>query len=77
MGEYHFGVGRGRAKHVQRIDRIARKHGADFVCCNLPGDGWRYWFSGPNRGFPFDGAMARAVEADLEAVGLWPVQVHQ
>jgi hypothetical protein len=72
MTEYLFGAGNGRVKTrvADRIDRIARKHGARFVSCVLPGDGPRYWFAGPNRGDPFDQAMADAVWGELAAAGL-------
>jgi hypothetical protein len=70
--EYLFGSGNGRVKTrlANRIDRIARKHGACFVSCVLPGDGPRYWFACPNRGNPFDQATEQAVWEDLVAAGL-------
>jgi hypothetical protein len=79
MSQYHFGLGKGRvgAGVEKRVDKIARKHGADFTSVTLPGDGPRYWFSGPNLGFPFDRDMARAVLNDLEAAGLWPVPTRR
>lgn len=66
-GDYHFGVGRGRlsASDVERRDRIARQHGACFVYAQIPGDGWRSWYAGPNLGHPFNDALAARV---LEAV---------
>ncbi len=75
MSEYMFGVGRGRvaAKTAKRIDKIARKHDCYFISGTFPGDGPKFWFAGPNRGHPFDQAMARAVTSDLEAAGLYPI----
>lgn len=72
MSEFHFGVGRGRVKEdiAKKIDRIARTHGATFTTVTLPGEGPRYWFSGPNMGPPFDNAMARGVRASLIAAGI-------
>jgi hypothetical protein len=72
MSEHHFGLGRGRVskEDYRRIDQIAAKHGATFTNPNLPGDGWRYWFSCPNRGQPFDGDTARAVLGEVEAAGI-------
>lgn len=72
MSEFMFGTGRGRIKAsaAKRIDKIAGRHGASFVTADLPGDGPRYWFAGPNLGHPFDQAMADAVWADLEHAGL-------
>lgn len=72
MSEYFFGLGRGRipSKIAKRADAIASKHGACLVNPRLPGEGYRYWFAGPNRGEPFDRAMARAVLDDLDAAGV-------
>ena len=75
MSEYHFMVGRGRIPdeaRAKQIDRIAREHGASFTAVDLPGDGPRYWFSCPNRGAPFDGAVSAAVRKALEAAGFDP-----
>ncbi len=73
MGEYMFGVRRGTlpAATVKKIERIAKLHGCTFVGpVTIPGTGVQSWFAGPNRGFPFDDAMARAVFDDLDAAGL-------
>lgn len=72
MGEYFFGLGRGRVKASveRRVDRIAKKHGARFVAVKLPGEGPRFWFSGPNRGEPFDRALALEVLAAVAAEGI-------
>ena len=75
MNEYLFGLGAGYLP--KRAATIARKHGAVLVNHCDPGCkcGYgctdecpackRHWFAGPNQGEPFDGAMARAVAADL------------
>jgi hypothetical protein len=70
--EYLFGSGNGRVntRLANRIDRIARKHGACFVWATIPGDGPRYWFACPNRGNPFDQATRDAVWGELIAAGL-------
>ena len=69
MSEYHFGVGRGEVPENERarIDTIAERHGVDF-CNPLMADGWRYWFSGPNRREPFDGQLARTVLGEVGEV---------
>ncbi|HZN64408.1 MAG TPA: hypothetical protein VFB66_03850 [Tepidisphaeraceae bacterium] len=71
MGQYHFGTGQGRVSKAEakRVDRIARKHGADFTSVRLP-EGYRYWFSCANRGAPFDGDTARAVLTEVGRVRL-------
>jgi hypothetical protein len=71
MSEYLFGVGSKRIppSFGARVDEIAQRHGCDFVWVRLA-EGPRYWFAGPNRGSPFDGQMAAAVWADLQAAGL-------
>ena len=65
--EHHFGVGEGRVSDARgkKIDAIARRFGATFTWIRLPGDGWRFWFSAPNRGEPFDGMTRAAVFASL------------
>lgn len=72
MSEYMFGVGRGKvsAAKAKKVNTIAKKHDARFIAANIPGDGFKYWFSGPNLGAPFDKAMADAVYADLDTAGI-------
>lgn len=70
MSEHHFGVGRGRPQNRVRIAAIAKRHGASFVVAELPGEGWRFWFTCPNAGHPFDRATRDAVFADLKSAGL-------
>ena len=67
-GEFMFGVQKGRLapREVRRRERIARKHDVVFSYFHDPGNGWVSWFSGPNYGEPFDGALARAVQEDIE-----------
>ena len=71
MSEYFFGLGNGKVLQHER-DRIERAivradlDGVGLVCINDPGPGWRYWFTGPNRGEPFDRRLAADV---LAAVG--------
>ena len=76
MSEYMFGLGTGHLP--KKAAKIARKHGATLVnytdAQDRCGHGCRpytcpasrrHWFTGPSRGEPFDGALARAVAADL------------
>lgn len=66
-----FGVGHARVaeKTADKANTIARKHGCWFI--NIKdGNTYRYWFEGPNRGEPFDGQMAAAVMASIEAAGI-------
>lgn len=71
MSEYMFGISRNKpTRRVARtMNRIAKKHGAYLVEANLP-EGYQRWFCGPHLGQPFDGAMANAVYADIEANGI-------
>lgn len=82
MSEYLFGLGNGWLP--KRAAKIAQKHGVELVNYCDPGCdcGYacgsdvdcparkRHWFAGPNRGEPFDGALARAVASDLRAAGI-------
>lgn len=72
MAQHMFGCGRGRInnKIATRANEVARRHGAVLNNINNPGQGWIYWFAGPNRGDPFDRAMANAVRDDLEREGI-------
>lgn len=76
MSEYMFGVSRSKPsrRNAARMNRIAKRHGAYLVEATIPGTGYQRWFCGPNRGFPFDAAMASAVFADLRAAGLMEVK---
>ena len=76
MSEYMFGLGVGHLS--RRADKIARRHGAILINYCEPGCkcGYgcngecpackRHWFTGPNRGEPFNSDMARAVLAWVE-----------
>lgn len=72
MSEYMFGTGSGQLTDdaSARIDEIALRYDCTIVNPNLPGEGYRYWFAGPNRGNPFDQKMAENVWGALEAAGL-------
>ena len=72
MSEYMFGSGNGELTDDAReqIDAIAGENDCCVINPKLPGESWRYWFAGPNRGNPFDGAMRNAVMADLCTAGL-------
>ena len=80
MDSHFFGLARGRISKAtaRKVSRIAAAHDAFFIanhrdsCGHQSGDE-RMWFGCQNRGAPFDGATARAVEADLQDAGLWPV----
>jgi hypothetical protein len=67
MSEYMFGVSRERPtrKIARKMNAVAKKHGACLVESVLPGTGYQRWFCGPNRGEPFNGAMAKAVLTDI------------
>lgn len=67
MSEYFFGLHRGHL--TSKADQIARRHGADHTNYTEPNGEKRGWFSGPNRGEPFDRQLARAVIADIEEAG--------
>jgi hypothetical protein len=68
MSEHMFLVRRGKLtlSEARRRERVAARHGCTFTYGTFPGIGWQSWFSGPNRGAPFDDALARTVAADLE-----------
>jgi len=65
-----FGRGRIANKEYKKLQRIAEKHGADFIRTRLAGEGPVYWFAAVNLGCPQDGARERAVMRDLEAAGM-------
>lgn len=77
MNEYMWGYGQGELSKTrgEKIDRIARKHGAAFTNPCMPGRGHVYWFAGPNRGEPFDRELSAAVEADLRRAGFDPTNL--
>lgn len=71
MSEYFFGVGRGqlRAEVREKINALASTRDSYIINTNTPGEGWRYWFAGPNRGEPFDSSMKLGVMDKLRAAG--------
>jgi hypothetical protein len=69
MSENTFGLHRGREEEgvVETKDRICREEGGYGYCyADLPGEGWRGWFSAPHRGQPFDRDLARRVLERVE-----------
>lgn len=69
MGEYMWGVTREKlsARECARRDKACVAEGGHgYTQINDPGQGWIGWFSGPNRGHPFDQALADAVAKRLE-----------
>lgn len=73
MSEYMFGTSRVKPsrKDAKTMAKVAKKHGCDFTEVVLPGTGYQHWFSGPNRGHPFDQALSKGVYSDLEALGIF------
>lgn len=75
MGEYMFGVTPRKlsARAVARRDRLCRQHGGygyqqvDESHGTAEGGRWVGWYSGPNRGAPFDGMLATKVLAAVKA----------
>lgn len=70
MAEYMFGVsvrdGRTSGRERDRNAEIAQRHGCTWTEIYDQGTGrWKSWFSGPNRGRPFDQQMENRVLADL------------
>lgn len=70
MSVYLFGMGYGKlsATDVRARKRAARAEGCSFIHADMPGEGWRFWFSGPNLGSPFDQNMERRVFSALRAI---------
>lgn len=67
--ETFFGLTKVRMSQAdgRKLDVIAQEHGATFVGpLSIPGNDLRGWFSGPNRGEPFDRALREAVMADVQ-----------
>ena len=75
MNEYMFGTSYDRItrKEAKRREQIAKKHGVWFTEINVkqgscPGiNNGRYqsWFSGPNRGWPFDDQLRERVLSEI------------
>lgn len=71
-GGYHFGIAREALtpSEIERRQRIAKRHGAEFIWLGIvPGCETRGYFSAPNRGEPFDRALASAVAIELAEGG--------
>lgn len=74
MNEHTFGVTRRKVTpaEAKRRDRICRRMGGhgyqqvDQSHGTAHGGNWVGWFTGPNRGEPFDSALAREVLAAVE-----------
>lgn len=64
---YFFGLHDGHLRAA--ADKIAKKHGAEHINFTEPTGHERGWFSGPNRGEPFDSRLASAVMADIDKAG--------
>lgn len=71
MSEYMFGLTHGKLPRgiAKVFDKIAHRHGAGcgFTEIYDPGQGWKGWFAGPNKGEPVDFELATAVLRDVEA----------
>ena len=68
MSEHMFGYAMGHVtrKEEDRRDAICIEEGGyGFTQINDPGHGWKGWFTGPNLGAPFDGALASRVLARI------------
>ncbi len=72
MSAFSFLTGRGKVpkKDLRKIQKIEEALRVDFHNPQLPGSGYRYWFSGPNRGFPFDRALTEEVRQALQQAGV-------
>lgn len=72
MSEYFFGVGCAKlaASFVKKIEEALKDTDVSLANPNLPGEGYRYWFAGPNRGDPWNTEMERDVFERLERAGI-------
>ena len=55
---------------MRHAERIAREHGAHFCCRDIPGEGWRYWFTLTDGGNAANRLIERAIRSGLAAAGL-------
>ena len=70
MSEHMFGVTREKItqREYDRRNRICIEEGGHgYTEIHDPGQGWLGWFSGPNRGEPFDRQLERRVLDRVEA----------
>ena len=70
MSEHMWGIVRSKPSRSQaeRFDRICRECGGyGFTEIHLTGKSGNYqgWFSGPNRGYPFDLWLENRVESEI------------
>lgn len=70
--EFMFGVGSGKLTKRERsiAERVAKAAGASFAGNpNLPGQGFRFWFTATNLGEPFNSRVASRVAEGLRSAG--------
>lgn len=70
-GRHFFGLGPGWREREDEINEVAKRWECTLVNYSEPGRGKRHWLEGPNRGDPFDQAMATEVLRALREAGLW------
>lgn len=71
MSEHMYGVSKVRppravAREMEQASKAAGGWG--LVEATLPGTGYQRWYTGPNRGFPFDDRLARETYEALDAM---------
>lgn len=64
------GHGRVSVRVARQATRIAREHGAHFRCRDIPGEGWRYWFTLADGGNNANRQTEQAIRSRLAAAGL-------
>ena len=71
-GALVFGEGCGRvpAQVAREAERVARAHGARFHSRNIPGEGWRYWFTLIDGGIAANRLTEQSIRSGLAAAGL-------
>jgi hypothetical protein len=75
MSEHFFGLHSGHL--TAKADKIAAKHGAWHTNHTEPRGERRGWFSCPNRGWPHDDQTAKAVLAEIDAMGGMEALTHK
>lgn len=67
MSEFMFGVVQRKMSkaEIATHEKAAEEHGCVFIYGHFPGDGYKGWFAGPNKGSPFDGQLANRVFGTL------------
>ena len=75
MSRHHFALFTGQmtVAAVDLINEALETAGIDATLTKYddPASGPRGWFSGPNRGAPFDTALAEVTVDHLRSIGLW------